>query len=87
MIKDVYINRIIDLKSRIEKEKSYIDGVKEGKRQVKIEVMLRMYDKGYDIRYISSIINISEFDIDNIINDYEIKKKSGINILSIVNLR
>ncbi len=77
MIKDIYLNRIIDLKSRMEKEKSFNEGVIIGAKNQKIEILLIMYNKGYEIKEISKIINLSEVEIVQIINEYELRKKSG----------
>lgn len=77
MIKDIYLNRIIDLKSRMEKEKSFNEGVIIGAKNQKIEILLIMYNKGYEIKEILKIINLSEVEIVQIINEYELRKKSG----------
>ena len=77
MIKDVYLNRVIDLKSRIEKERSFNEGLIAGTKNQKIEILLIMYNKGYEIKEISKIINLSEVEIVQIINEYELRKKSG----------
>lgn len=81
MIKDVYLNRIIDLKSRIEKERSFLDGLKVGIKNQKIETLLIMYTKGYEIKEIASIVSLSEAEVEQAINEYELKKKSGINMI------
>lgn len=81
MIKDVYLNRIIDLKSRIEKERSFLNGLKAGIKNQKIETLLIMYTKGYEIKEIASIVSLSEAEVEQAINEYELKKKSGINMI------
>jgi len=81
MIKDVYLNRIIDLKSRIEKERSFLDGLKVGIKNQKIETLLIMYTKGYEIKEIASIVSLSEAEVEQAINEYELRKKSGINLV------
>lgn len=84
MIKDVYLNRILDLKSRIEKERSFNKGFVAGAKTQKIETLLIMYDKGYDIKEISNIVSLSEIEVKQTINEYELRKKSGINIVSLI---
>lgn len=81
MIKDVYLNRIIDLKSRIEKERSFLNGLKVGIKNQKIETLLIMYTKGYEIKEIASIVSLSEAEVEQAINEYELRKKSGINMI------
>ena len=84
MIKDVYMNRILDLKSRIEKERSFNKGLVAGAKTQKIETLLIMYDKGYDIKEISNIVSLSEIEVKQTINEYGLRKKSGINIVSLI---
>lgn len=84
MIKDIYMNRILDLKSRIEKERSFNKGLVAGAKTQKIETLLIMYDKGYDIKEISNIVSLSEIEVKQTINEYELRKKSGINIVSLI---
>ncbi len=43
MIDDVFLNRVIDLKSKIDKEKSFHDGVKTGAKNQKIEILRKRY--------------------------------------------
>ncbi len=78
MIKDIYLSRIIDLKSRMEKEKSFNEGLIVGAKNQKIETLLIMYMNGYEIKEISSIINLSEVEVKQVINEYELQKKSGV---------
>ena len=82
MIKDVYLSRLLDLKSRMEKERSFNKGLIAGAKTQKIETLLIMYDKGYDIKEISNIVNLSEVEVRQIINEYELRKKSGISTIS-----
>ncbi len=42
-----------------------------------------MYNKGYDTREISSIVDLPISDTDRIIAEYELRKKSGINIMPV----
>ncbi len=79
MVKDVYLKRILDLKSRMEKERSFNKGFIAGEKSQKIEILLVMYDKGYDTKEISSIIGLPETEVKQTINEYELRKKSGIN--------
>lgn len=83
MIKDVYLNRIIDLKSRIDKERSFLDGLKAGAKNQKIETLLIMYTKGYEIKEIASIVSLSEDEVEQTINEYELRKKMGVNTIPI----
>lgn len=83
MIDDVFLNRVIDLKSKIDKEKSFHDGVKTGAKKQKIEILIAMYNKGYDTKEISSIVDLSISDTDKIIAEYELRKKSGVNIMPV----
>ena len=82
MIKDVYLSRLLDLKSRMERERSFNKGLIAGAKTQKIETLLIMYDKGYDIKEISNIVNLSEVEVRQIINEYELRKKSGISTIS-----
>ncbi len=82
MIKDVYLSRLLDLKSRMEKERSFNKGLIAGAKTQKIETLLIMYDRGYDIKEISNIVNLSEVEVRQTINEYELRKKSGISIVS-----
>lgn len=82
MIKDVYLERVLDLKSRMEKERSYNEGLVAGAKHQKVETMVIMYTKGYDIKEISSIVSLPETEVEQIINEYELRKKSGINAIS-----
>ena len=61
----------------MEKEKSFNEGVIIGAKNQKIEILLIMYNKGYEIKEILKIINLSEVEIVQIINEYELRKKSG----------
>ena len=79
MIKDIYLNRLLDLKSRIEKERSFNEGLIAGAKQQKVETLLIMHIKGYDTKEISSIIGLPETEVKQTINEYELRKKSGIN--------
>jgi len=81
MIKDVYLNRIINLKSRIDKERSFLDGLKAGAKNQKIETLLIMHTKGYEIKEISNIINLPETEVEQAINEYELRKNSGVNLV------
>ncbi|MEY8319976.1 hypothetical protein AAK894_02720 [Lachnospiraceae bacterium 46-61] len=83
MIDDVFLNKVINLKSKIDKEKSFHDGVKTGAKKQKIEILIAMYNKGYDIREISSIIDLPISDTDRIIAEYELRKKSGVNVMPV----
>ena len=83
MIDDVFLNRVIDLKSKIDKEKSFHDGVKTGAKNQKIEILIAMYNKGYDTGEISSIVDLPISDTDRIIAEYELRKKSGVNIMTV----
>lgn len=78
MIKDVYLKRIIDLKSRIEKERSFNEGLIAGAKNQKIETLLIMHTKGYDTKEIASIVSLSEAEVKQTIEEYELRKKSGI---------
>ena len=40
-----------------------------------------MYTKGYEIKEIASIVSLSEAEVEQAINEYELKKKSGINMI------
>ena len=81
MIKDVYLKRIIDLKSRIEKERSFNEGLIDGAKNQKIETLLIMHTKGYDTKEIASIVSLSEAEVEQAINEYEFRKKSGVNTI------
>lgn len=81
MIKDVYLKRIIDLKSRIEKERSFNEGLIAGAKNQKIETLLIMHTKGYDTKEIASIVSLSEAEVEQAINEYEFRKKSGVNTI------
>lgn len=81
MIKDVYLSRLLDLKSRIEKERSFSKGLIAGAKTQKIETLLIMYNKGYDIKEISNIVSLSEVEVKQTINEYKLQKKSGISII------
>ena len=78
MIKDIYLNRILDLKSRIEKERSFNEGLLAGAKQQKVETILIMHTKGYDTKEISSIVSLPETEVQQTIEDYELRKKSEI---------
>ena len=82
MIKDVYLSRLLDLKLRMEKERSFNKGLIAGAKTQKIETLLIMYDRGYDIKEISNIVNLSEVEVRQTINEYELRKKSGISTIS-----
>lgn len=86
MIKDVYLNRIIDLKSKIDKERSFLDGLKAGIKNQKIETLLIMHTKGYDTKEIASIVSLSESEVKQIIKEYELRKKSGVNLVPIATI-
>lgn len=81
MIKDVYLNRLLDLKSRIEKERSFNEGLIAGAKNQKIETLLIMHTKGYDTKEIASIVSLSEAEVEQVINEYEFRKKSGVNTI------
>lgn len=83
MIKDVYLHKIIDLKLRIDKERSFLDGLKAGVKNQKIETLLIMYTKGYEIKEIASIVSLSEDEVEQTINEYELRKKMGVNTIPI----
>ncbi len=63
MIKDVYLNRLLDLKSRIEKERSFNEGLIAGVKNQKIETLLIMHTKGYDTKEIAGIVSLPEAEI------------------------
>ena len=86
MIKDVYLNRIIDLKSRIDKERSFNKGLIAGIKNQKIETLLIMHTKGYEIKEIASIVSLSEAEVEQTINEYELRKKSGVNLVPIATI-
>lgn len=86
MIQDVYLNRIIDLKSRIDKERSFNKGLVAGIKNQKIETLLIMYTKGYEIKEIASIVSLSESEVEQAINEYELRKKSGVNTIPIATI-
>ena len=75
MINDVFLNRVIDLKSKIDKEKSFNSGMEAGAKNQKIEILIKMYNKGYELQEISSVINMTIFDVENVIKEYELIKK------------
>ena len=81
MIKDVYLNRLLDLKSRIEKERSFNEGLIAGVKNQKIETLLIMHTKGYDTKEIASIVSFPEAEVKQAINEYELQKKVGINTI------
>ena len=83
MIKDVYLNRLLDLKSRIEKERSFNEGLSAGAKNQKIETLLIMHTKGYETKEIASIISLTEAEVKRAINEYELRKKSGVNLVPI----
>lgn len=78
MIKDIYLNRLLDLKSRIEKERSFNEGLIAGAKNQKIETLLIMHTKGYDTKEIASIVSLPEAEVKQTIEEYELRKKSGI---------
>lgn len=81
MIKDVYLKRIIDLKARIEKERSFNEGLIAGAKNQKIETLLIMHTKGYDTKEIASIIRLTEAEVEQAIKDYELRKKVEVNLV------
>ncbi|NDO45661.1 hypothetical protein [Clostridium sp. MD294] len=83
MINDVFLNRVIDLKSKIDKEKSFNDGMKAGAKNQKIEILITMYNKGYELQEISSVVNMTVTDVNKIIKEYELRKKSGVNVMPV----
>ena len=83
MINDVFLNRVIDLKSKIDKEKSFNSGMEAGAKNQKIEILIKMYNKGYELQEISSVINMTIYDVENVIKEYEIRKKSGVNVIPV----
>ena len=83
MINDVFLNRVIDLKSKIDKEKSFNSGMEAGVKNQKIEILIKMYNKGYELQEISSVINMTIFDVENVIKEYELRKKSGVNVIPV----
>ncbi len=83
MINDVFLNRVIDLKSKIDKEKSFNSGMEAGAKNQKIEILIKMYNKGYELQEISSVINMTIFDVENVIKEYELRKKSGVNVIPV----
>ena len=83
MINDVFLNRVIDLKSKIDKEKSFNSGMEAGAKNQKIEILIKMYNKGYELQEISSVINMTIFDVENVITEYELRKKSGVNVIPV----
>lgn len=86
MIKDVYLNRIIDLKSRIDKERSFHKGLIAGIKNQKIETLLIMHTKGYEVKEIVSIVSLSESEVEQAIKEYELRKKSGVNLVPIATI-
>lgn len=86
MIQDVYLNRIIDLKSRIDKERSFHKGLIAGIKNQKIETLLIMHTKGYEIKEIASIVSLSEAEVEQTIHEYELRKKSGVNTIPIATI-
>lgn len=86
MIKDVYLNRLLDLKSRIEKERSFNEGLIAGAKNQKIETLLIMHTKGYEIKEIASIVSLSEAEVEQAIKEYELRKKSGVNLVPIATI-
>ena len=86
MKKDVYLNRIIDLKSRIDKERSFNKGLIAGIKNQKIETLLIMHTKGYEIKEIASIVSLSEAEVEQAIKEYELRKKSGVNLVPIATI-
>jgi len=42
-----------------------------------------MYNKGYELQEISSVINMTIFDVENVIKEYELRKKSGVNVIPV----
>ncbi len=83
MINDVFLNRVIDLKSKIDKEKSFNSGMEAGAKNQKIEILIKMYNKGYELQEISSVINMTIFDVENVIKEYELRKKSGVIVIPV----
>lgn len=81
MIQDVYLNRIIDLKSRIDKERSFHKGLIAGIKNQKIETLLIMHTRGYEVKEIASIVSLSEDEVEQTIKEYELRKKSGVNLV------
>ena len=69
MINDVFLNRVIDLKSKIDKEKCFNSGMEAGAKNQKQEI--------------SSVINMTIFDVENVIKEYELRKKSGVNVIPV----
>ncbi len=83
MINDVFLNKVIDLKSKIDKEKSFNDGIEVGAKKQKIEILITMYNKNYTTKEIASIINMSTYEIEDIIKEYELRKKSKVNVMPV----
>jgi len=83
MVNDVFLNRVIDLKSKIDKEKSFNNGREVGAKNQKIEILITMYNKGYELQEISSVVNMTIADVENIIKEYELRKKSGVNVIPV----
>ena len=50
MINDVFLNRVIDLKSKIDKEKSFNSGMEAGDKNQKIEILIKIYNKVYELQ-------------------------------------
>ena len=86
MINDVFLNRVIDLKSKMEREKSFNNGIKVGAKNQKIEIVISMYNKNYDTKEISTIVNLSISDVQNVIEEYELRKKSGVNVIPLMSV-
>ena len=84
MINDIFLNKVIDLKSKIDKEKSFNDGIEVGAKNQKVEILITMYNKNYGIKEISSIVNMSVHDVESIIKEYELRKKSKVNVMPVL---
>ena len=83
MVNDVFLNRVIEKKKKIDKEKSFNNGREVGAKNQKIEILITMYNKGYELQEISSVVNMTIADVENIIKEYELRKKSGVNVIPV----
>lgn len=63
------------------KERSFNEGLIAGAKNQKIETLLIMHTKGYDTKEIASIVSLSEAEVEQAINEYEFRKKSGVNTI------
>ena len=45
-----------------------------------------MHTKGYEIKEIASIVSLSEAEVEQAIKEYELRKKSGVNLVPIATI-